>query len=152
MPLNDSFTQSFPYIIHQLYRLIHLHINRAFVRSGYDISFDQFLVMVFLWQREGRTQQELSKLTSKDKASITRLIDGLVRRGLVERIPAEYDRRSKLIYLTRKGKSIQPGCYTDGQQSRERLVEGISTENLEITRRTLLKMVDNFQSKSSGEK
>lgn len=152
MSANESITQSFPYIIHNLYRLVHLHINRAFARSGYDISMEQFLVMIFLWQQDGRTQQELARLTSKDKASVTRLIDGLVRRNLVKRISSRRDRRNKLIFLTDKGKTIQPGCYADGQRNREKLIKGISRENLEITRQTMLKMIENLQSNSSGEK
>ena len=152
MPEKESFTQSFPYIIHQLNKLIQLNINRTFVRSGYNISFDQFLILVFLWQEEGRSQRELAELTSKDKASITRLIDGLVRRDLVKRIPTREDRRSRLIYLTEKGRSIQQGCYTDGQQSREQLVRDISAEHLEITRQTLFKMIDNLESNKSGDK
>ena len=128
-----------------------MHINRSFARSGYDISLDQFLVLVFLWQQEGRSQQELARLTSKDKASITRLISGLVRRGLVKRERGMTDRRSKRIFLTPKGKEMQGGCYADGQRSRDLLVRGIDTEHLQITQQTLLKMIENFQSQFSGE-
>ena len=151
MSQTEPFTQSFPYIVHKLYRLIHLHINRSFARSGYDISLDQFLVLVFLWQQEGRSQQELARLTSKDKASITRLISGLVRRGLVKRERGMTDRRSKRIFLTPKGREMQGGCYADGQRSRDLLVRGIDTEHLRITQQTLLKMIENFQSQFSGE-
>ena len=151
MPPKEPFTQSFPYIIHKLHRLVHLHINRAFSRSGHDISFEQFLVLVFLWEREGRSQQELAELTFKDKSSITRLIDGLARRGLVKGVTGPDDRRSKRILLTEKGRQIQPGCYADGQRHRKRLMDGITPEELNTTRQTLLKMIENLQSKSSGE-
>jgi DNA-binding MarR family transcriptional regulator len=62
--------------------------------------------MACLWGQDGINQQELADLTLKDKASMTLLLDNLTKRGLVKRLEDASDRRSKLIYLTAKGKRL----------------------------------------------
>jgi len=140
-----SFEESMPYIIHKLYRLIHNNINRNFIESGYEISMDQFFVLIYLWKADGRSQRELAGLTGKDKASITRLIDQLVKRKLVKRVSGKTDRRVNHIYLTEKGRHIHNGCKASGIKNREKAVKNISVNDLDITNRTLLKMIENLQ-------
>ena len=63
-------------------------------------------IMACLWEKDGINQQELADRTLKDKASMTYLIDNLTKRGMVKRLEDVTDRRSKLIYLTPKGKQL----------------------------------------------
>jgi DNA-binding MarR family transcriptional regulator len=63
-------------------------------------------IMNCLWKKDGINQQELANLTLKDKASMTYLIDNLTKRNLVKRAEDPDDRRSKLIYLTQRGKQL----------------------------------------------
>ena len=58
---------------------------RAFANEGIEITIEQWSVMACLWKNDGVTQQDLCNLTSKDKPSMTRLIDKLERRKLVTR-------------------------------------------------------------------
>jgi len=62
--------------------------------------------MACLWKKDGINQQELADLTLRDKAAITFLIDNLCKRELVIRQEDSSDRRSKLIYLTGKGRLL----------------------------------------------
>ena len=63
-------------------------------------------IMACLWKTDGIKQQELADRTLKDKASLTCLIDNLTKRKLVTRLEDAADRRSKLIFLTEKGKNL----------------------------------------------
>jgi DNA-binding MarR family transcriptional regulator len=49
-------------------------------------------------------QQEIADIVSKDKSSVTYLINSLVKRGLVKRVENKNDRRNKQIFLTPMGK------------------------------------------------
>ncbi len=51
------------------------------------------------------TIRELSKSLGLDKSTLSRTIDGLVKGGLVERIPNPEDRRFTLLNLTEQGKA-----------------------------------------------
>jgi len=46
---------------------------------------------------------DLSKMTFRSKQTITKIIDGLEKDGMVEREPAGKDRRTRKISITRKG-------------------------------------------------
>lgn len=83
------------------------HLNRKFKAAGLEITTEQWLVLVCLWNKDKLTQQAISEQTFKDKASITRLLDTLSRHDLIERHSEPSDRRINLIHLTEKGKSLK---------------------------------------------
>lgn len=76
-----------------------------------DLTFEMMQVLYYLWNKDGINQQEIAMATAKDKASITYVLDNLVKRALVYRQEGT-DRRNKLIFLTEEGrqmkKKVQP--------------------------------------------
>lgn len=74
--------------------------------SNIDLTFEMLQVLHSLWQKDGVNQQELADTTAKDKASMTYVIDNLVKRNLVYRQEGT-DRRNKVIFLTPEGKAIK---------------------------------------------
>ncbi|MEU4240122.1 MarR family transcriptional regulator [Actinoplanes sp. NPDC026619] len=67
--------------------------------AEHDVSLIQTRLLGVLRDRRP-TMQELAKLLSLDKSSVTGLIDRAERRGLVVRVPSPTDRRSSLVELT----------------------------------------------------
>ena len=59
--------------------------------------------------RPGATQASLADPLLKDHANITRMLDGLQRRGLIRRRPNPGDRRSFHIHLTDAGQELVDG-------------------------------------------
>ena len=53
-----------------------------------------------------RPMGELAQLMHCDNSNITGIVDRLTERGLVERLPAEGDRRVKLVALTEAGREM----------------------------------------------
>jgi DNA-binding MarR family transcriptional regulator len=87
-------------------------VLRAFMRQKFkehhiDITFEMLQVLRFLWEKDGVNQQEIADATIKDKASLTYLIDNLVRRNLVQRTEDSHDRRNKIITLTPQGQELK---------------------------------------------
>lgn len=76
-----------------------------------DLSFELIEIMGLLSRNDGINQQEIGNKVSKDKSSITYLINSLVKREFVQRIENKNDRRNKQIYLTDKGKQIVQTVY-----------------------------------------
>ena len=76
---------------------INRKLYRNFRQNGLEISPEQWTVLIFLWEKDGVTQQELCNATFKDKPSMTRLIDNMERQHLVVRISDKKDRRTNLI-------------------------------------------------------
>ena len=76
-----------------------------------DLSFELIEILGLLSRNDGINQQEIGNKVSKDKSSITYLINSLVKRDLVERVAYQNDRRNKQIFLTPKGKQIVETVY-----------------------------------------
>ena len=86
---------------------INRKLSRNFRQNGMEITPEQWTVLLFLWEKDGVTQQELCNATFKDKPSMTRLIDNMERQHLVVRISDKKDRRTNLIHLTKTGKELE---------------------------------------------
>jgi len=71
------------------------------------LSFELLEIIGLLWRRDGINQQEIAEIVSKDKSSVTYLINSLVKRGLVKRVENKNDRRNKQVFLTPKGRQIR---------------------------------------------
>lgn len=69
------------------------------------------------------TLAELGRLLVCEAGSPSRLVDSLVRRGLVNRLPHELDRRAVMIELTEEGRALA----TRLGDATGRLVEAITT-------------------------
>lgn len=72
-----------------------------------DLTAEMLQVLRYLWAHDGVNQQEIANAVNKDKATLTSMLDNLVRRGLVERQEDSQDRRSKRIRLTAKGWALE---------------------------------------------
>ena len=88
------------------------------IRSGDSLSYginlilaknslteSRFNVLDALYHLGHLTQKELGKKLLKSGGNITMVIDNLEKRGLVERIRGEKDRRTFAIHLTDEGKN-----------------------------------------------
>src|SRR4051794_20862266 len=54
-----------------------------------------------------RAMSEIASSLHCDNSNVTGIVDGLEEKGLVERQPAEHDRRVKLIALTPEGRRLR---------------------------------------------
>jgi DNA-binding MarR family transcriptional regulator len=87
----------------QLSFLIHGTLERLAAEHG--LSITQTRLLGVLRDRQP-SMNELAKLLSLDKSSVSGLVDRAERRGLVARTPATADRRSIVVSLTKKGRAL----------------------------------------------
>ena len=124
-------------------------INRTFLRAfateGIEITTEQWSVLACLWKKDKVTQQELCDLTSKDKPSMTRLIDKLEKRNLVTRVSDHNDRRTNLIHLTDAGNALKLKATEIVQQVAAKTLDHISGEELNTVRTVLKKIMNNIK-------
>jgi DNA-binding MarR family transcriptional regulator len=72
----------------------------------FDITHTQAGVVLLLASGKYATAAELVREIYTDAASMTRLLDRLQKRGLVERAPHDGDRRQVRLRLTAEGKAL----------------------------------------------
>ena len=72
-----------------------------------DISYTEYVLLIQLYEAEGRSQDELASLLVLDKAIITRTVTALEKKGLIRREKDLRDKRVKHLYLTDAAKEKQ---------------------------------------------
>ncbi|WP_024954819.1 MarR family winged helix-turn-helix transcriptional regulator [Sulfurospirillum arcachonense] len=68
----------------------------------FGISSEQGLLLKLVYEMPGCTQTQISEVLHKDKTTITRMIDCLVKKDALVRKNSEEDRRVYKIYVTKK--------------------------------------------------
>ncbi|PUZ24802.1 MarR family transcriptional regulator [Chitinophaga parva] len=86
--------------------------QQTFDKNQKDITVDQWLVMENLYKHTRTTHKQLALLTDKDITTISRILDLLVKKGLVLRQASSDDRRKVYLELTPAGvekyKDVRP--------------------------------------------
>ncbi|WP_228437670.1 MarR family winged helix-turn-helix transcriptional regulator [Chryseobacterium sp. 7] len=110
-----------------------------------DLSFELIEILGLLSRNNGINQQEIGNKVSKDKSSITYLINSLVKRDLVERIAYQNDRRNKQIFLTPKGKQIVETVYPWALDLYKKAAGDIDAEEISKALLLVKKMTANLE-------
>jgi DNA-binding MarR family transcriptional regulator len=120
-------------------------LHRNFKNNNIEITAEQWSVLFQLWNKEGLTQQEIANNTFKDKPSITRLLNNMEKLNLVVRIPHQSDKRTNLIYLTQKGKSLKKSSIEQADITLREALKDVNEEDIQICYNTLQKVFNNLK-------
>jgi DNA-binding MarR family transcriptional regulator len=71
------------------------------------LTYPQYLVMVALWSRDGRTVKELGETLFLDSSTLTPLLKRLEAAGLLTRTRNPQDERQVLLHVSEKGRELQ---------------------------------------------
>lgn len=77
-----------------------------------DLTQEQSFVLGYLQQNPGAIQRDVAEITRTTPASVSSLLQGLERRGLVERRPDADNARTKRVFATDAGIELIAG-FTD---------------------------------------
>lgn len=76
--------------------------------SHHDLTYPQYLVLMVLWEEEGLTVKEIGTRLFLDSGTLTPLLKRLEAAGHVRRARDRIDERQVSIFLTAKGRGLQP--------------------------------------------
>ncbi len=140
---NDAYlTRSLGFLIGDVSRLLRLRLDQR--ARALDLTRAQWRVLAQLRRREGINQRALADILEIENITLTRHIDRLELKGLVERRPDPKDRRAHTLHLKPKTKSVLGKMRTLSEQTREEALEGINAKDAEQLIDTLLKIKDNM--------
>ena len=137
--------RALPFLIHACYQQIRSVTYREFSEHRLELTPEQWIVLVRLWQRDGQSQSALSESTMRDRPTMSRIIDTMEKGGLVQRRNDPNDGRSNEIWLTRAGKALQPKLVPLARKIVERLEHDIPERDLAVTHRTLTRILSNLR-------
>lgn len=75
--------------------------------EAYGVGSGQFEFLLFLYHKDGVSQETLAKVLKVSKATSARAIHNLEKEGYVYRQRDENDLRAYRVYLTEKGKEMR---------------------------------------------
>ena len=79
------------------------HLDVKYESSASGVTASQYQAMLAL-EGEALPMQEVAHRLLVSASTVTRVVDQLVQRGLVRRVPDKVDRRSVWVHLTQKGR------------------------------------------------
>lgn len=152
---NRIIDSSIGYLVGRLSRAIIRRLSKKFQDAGIDVSYEQWSILVHLYRRDGQTQQDLARTAVKDKAAVTRLLNGLEKKNLVVRIPDQNDKRSNLVYLTNKAKELKPRLVGFVEEMLDEAAQGIDPDEMHrcsVTINNIFANFDRLNNPASSEK
>ncbi|ESU22059.1 regulatory protein MarR [Flavobacterium cauense R2A-7] len=131
------------YNIDHSIRLYRMYAQKKLREHGFKITIDQWLVIKCILENPTITQHELSELVFKDNASVTRIIDLLIKANYLEKEINPDDRRKFILQVTKSGEEIIKNVQEIILQNRNKALKGIDAKELEIADAVLRKIITN---------
>ena len=139
IPLKDVYF----FVIERAIKSVRRYSQNVFNDHSFDLTVDQWIVLKRIHESEGITQAEIAEDVIKDNASVTRIIDQLVKKELVSRQPHAGDRRRFSLTLTKHGVQLYKKILPVIIRMRAQGIEGISEKELKTTINVLNKIAEN---------
>lgn len=126
-------------------RTIQLAYTQRFREVGVEISVEQWVFLQRIHNKGGEApQRELVRLNFRNKATTSRLIQGLVKKKLLTQQRFEGDRKRFNLVLTEKGLELVQKLEPIAQELRSQAIAGIDESQWEIFLQILDKVRDNY--------
>lgn len=135
--------QTIFYTIERAIKTYRQFAQRSISGHGIDITVDQLLVLRAIQDYEGISQTQIAGMIFKDYASVTRIIDLLVKKLYLNRDYHENDRRRHRLTITTEGKKVINKLNPVVAGYRQRALENIQPEEIESIRTVLEKITSN---------
>lgn len=126
-------------------RRVKQYAQQRFKEMGFNVTVDQWLVMKHLHENQKLNQKELAELVFKDTPTLTRIIDLLCSKGLVERKVHAEDRRCFQVCLTETGRQKVEELKPQIKDVRLKAWEGLSEQDFNQFKRILDSIYVNLQ-------
>ena len=117
--------------------------QRELKSHGFDITIDQWLVLKGITENPNMPQNELGKIVFKDNASVTRIIELLVKANYLDRSPHPLDRRKSKLKVTSKGIETLEQVQKIVEHNREIALQSIPKEALAQMNNHLITIAEN---------
>ena len=153
-PWVDQLAMEANMAVHAGYWAAHEASKKLISAMGQGRTAGRFTILRLLFLTKGHrlTQNEISKRLMITAATVTYLIDGLVREGLVRRRTHEQDRRTIEVILTPKGNSVCLRLIPAMARLAETFCRGFSEEEKQTLVRLLLRFWSNANADVIDEK
>ena len=144
--MNDyNLKKSLGFKLDRASRLTTLNFNKNLKENSIILTAEQWGIINFLLEEDGINQNQIGKLINKDHTCVSRLIDTLIKKGIINKEISLEDKRVNLIYLTKAGKELQNKAADTVRHSLDKVFKNVSEEEKEIFSIVLDKIIKNLE-------
>jgi len=113
------------------------HVSKICKHAGYNLTPEEADTLMIIHHCDGLPQSRLANILGKDKAAITRLMNSLVKSGLVGRVQDQHDRRVIRAQITAEGKQAFVQVWPELVKLSDQALAGIAAKDLRLMQHTL---------------
>jgi DNA-binding MarR family transcriptional regulator len=136
----DYFVTEFvPYIMNNITNTMNQRFKKSLKKFKLNVS--QWRVLAALSIKSDVSLTDLGQFTSIDQPSLSRIVDQLVERDLMTRIPRATDGRFSEIALSPKGKGLRDAAWPLAVAHSQQALAGLTTKEQETLRLLLKKLM-----------
>jgi DNA-binding MarR family transcriptional regulator len=129
-----------PALLAQASRLISGEFHLVVTAQGFTVS--EWRVLASLAGSEPVNIGQLAEITTMKQPTVTRVLDRMQARGLIERLPNDADRRITLVRITAAGTRLVSKLIPLALQHERRVLEPFGQQRAEDLKTTLRKLIE----------
>lgn len=115
-------------------------LNAALTAAATGITPAEYLILRILYTRGAIQQCDISRILGKDKASVSRSIHSLEKKGLVNSDAVSY--KCCMVSLTGAGESLEPDIMDIAQKCHHDIAARLTTGQMDTLREILVRIID----------
>lgn len=136
---------AYSFLLERTARRVKQYAQYRFNNLEFGITVDQWTILKNLRQHVDLSQKELAEYCGKDQPTLTRIIDLLVGKRLVERRANPADRRSFVVHLTPEGEKKVGELANSVNEIRMQAWRNLNERDFEQLKRILNTIYDNLK-------
>ena len=117
--------------------------QKQITNAGFDITIDQWLILKTIQENGELAQQQIAEKVFKDVASITRIVEILVKKGYIKRSFHNEDRRRFALAITHEGEKIISKVLPIIEQNRAQALTSFSEKDVKTLQKLLTTLTTN---------
>ncbi len=115
------------------------------ILKPFDLTLEQYQIIKTLPANEGLTQKDIGAAVSKTPANMTRILDRLQEKNLIERRRNPKDRRTTLVFQTENGLKMLEKVTEVFETFSAQFLRGVTGQEQKVIRAAFAKMGANLQ-------
>lgn len=135
------------YALDKSIRSYRQYAQKQLKAKGFDITIDQWLVLKCIQENEAISQQQIAASVFKDVASVTRIIELLVKNEYLTRSFHSTDRRRFELKLTDKAVVLISKIKPYTEQNRTKALQGLTDKDIKQLHSMLQVIIENVTEK-----
>ncbi|MCK5163887.1 MAG: MarR family transcriptional regulator [Desulfobacula sp.] len=137
--LPDDVPDCMVFLLAKAYQKAHANFKKQLI--PYGLTNLQHLVLEGLWYKQGMTAAQLGNFLILDKATLSGVLERMVKAGWVEKKPDDKDKRLLSIHTSNKADDLKKDLIKERQTANEEILKNFSIEEKILFKRFLADVI-----------